>query len=106
MTGVQTCALPILKNKPAVSNLINIYATIACKTKKEVEDLYKDTRYSDFKKDIAAEIERLIKPIRERFSEVRGSKELVDILKEGDMKAKDRAEIMMKKVKDKIGLGY
>ena len=57
-------------------------------------------------KDLAAEIEKLIKPIRERFSEVRGSKELVDILKEGDMKAKDRAEIMMKKVKDKIGLGY
>ena len=95
-----------VKNKPAVSNLINIYATIAGKTKEEVEDLYKDSRYSDFKKDLAAEIERLIKPIRERFSEVRGSKELVDILKEGDMKAKDRAEIMMKKVKDKIGLGY
>ena len=95
-----------VKNKPAVSNLINIYATIAGKTKEGVEDLYKDSRYSDFKKDLAAEIERLIKPIRERFSEVRGSKELVDILKEGDMKAKDRAEIMMKKVKDKIGLGY
>ena len=107
-----------VKNKPAVSNLINIYATIAGKTKEEVEDLYKDSRYSDFKKDLAAEIERLIKPIREKFSEVRGSKELVDILKEGGMKAKDRAEIMMKKVpiistiqttvkvKDKIGLGY
>lgn len=94
------------KNKPAVSNLINIYATITGKTKEEVENLYKDSRYSDFKKDLATEIERLIKPIRERFSEVRGSKELVDILKEGDMKAKDRAEIMMKKVKDKIGLGY
>ena len=95
-----------VKNKPAVSNLINIYATIAGKTKEEVEDLYKDSRYSDFKKDLAAEIERLIKPIRERFNEVRGSSELIAILKEGDVKARDRSESMMKKVKEKIGLGY
>ena len=95
-----------VENKPAVSNLINIYATIACKTKEEIEDLYKDSRYSDFKKDLAAEIERLIKPIRERFSDVRGSTELTDILKEGEEKAKDKADIMMKKVKEKIGLGY
>lgn len=95
-----------IKNKPAVSNLINIYATISGKTKKEVEDLYKDSRYSDFKKDLAAEIEGLIKPVRERFRDVRKSNELIKILKEGDTKAREKADIMMKKVKEKIGLGY
>ena len=43
---------------------------------------------------------------RHRINVKCASSELIAILKEGDVKARDRSESMMKKVKEKIGLGY
>lgn len=42
-----------VENKPGISNLINIYASLTGKTIKEVEEIFKDKKYGELKSCVA-----------------------------------------------------
>lgn len=92
------------ENKPGVSNLLNIYATLSGRSIKELEEAYEGKGYGDFKKDLAEVVVNHIKPIQERFNEIRSSKELDLILDEGAIKASKEANKVLNKVMKKVGL--
>ena len=47
-----------MKKKPGISNLINIYSGFSNYSIAEIEKKYKNSNYSDFKKDLIIEINK------------------------------------------------
>ena len=92
------------ENKPGVSNLLAIYSVLSGKSIEQLEEEYKGKGYGDFKKDVAEVVIAHIRPIQERFEEIRHSKELDDILDEGANKASRIARRTLSKVMRKVGL--
>jgi tryptophanyl-tRNA synthetase len=92
------------EKKPGVSNLLTIYATLTGKSIEELEEVYQDKGYGDFKKDLAEVVVNYLAPIQERFNQIRNSKELDAILDQGAEKANMIAYKKINKVKKRIGL--
>ncbi|MDL2292040.1 tryptophan--tRNA ligase [Acholeplasma sp. OttesenSCG-928-E16] len=93
------------KNKPGISNLLSIYASLTAYSVKDLEIKYKDSNYATFKKDLADVIEETLLPIQRKFNEIINSKELDEILDDGKNYAKKLASRKISKVYNKIGLG-
>lgn len=92
------------KEKPAISNLLSIYALCSGKTIAELEEQYEGKGYGAFKTDLAEVIIETLKPIQERYNELIDSDELDDILDQGAEKANAIAVEMLKIVERAIGL--
>ena len=93
------------EKKPGVSNLLSIYSAFSGKSIESLEKEYAGQGYGTLKKDLVSVTIDALKPIRERFLEIRQSDDLVQTLKNGSEKAGVIAENTMKRVKDKFGLG-
>jgi len=94
------------ENKPGISNLISIYATLTNKTIKEIEEEFKDCNYGTFKSKVADEVEKLILPIQEKYNKYRNSQELLEILKKGAKEATKCASKKIVEVRDKLGIRF
>ena len=93
------------ENKPGLSNLINIYASLADITVDEVVNLFKDAEnYGVFKRALCELLEAELVPIQQKVAEIKETQSYKDVLAEGAVFA---AEITRKKMIDvytKIGL--
>ena len=94
-----------IKEKPGISNLLDIYSALSGKTVAKLVKEYEGHGYGDLKKDLVEVVNQSLAPIQERYKEIRNSKELVDSLKEGAEKAEAIAEKTVKRVKKNLGLG-
>ena len=94
-----------MKNKAGVSNLLTIYSAFSGKTIKELEKNYEGQGYGAFKKDLVEITVDSLRPIRERFLEIRPSQMLKDVLSDGASRANEISERTMKRVRDNLGLG-
>jgi tryptophanyl-tRNA synthetase len=92
------------ENKPGVSNLLTIYSTLTGQSIDELEQAYQDKGYGDFKKDLAEVVVNYLAPVQQRFTEIRHSKKLDEILDQGAEKANHIAYKKVNKVKKRIGL--
>ncbi|GGO02192.1 tryptophan--tRNA ligase [Saccharibacillus kuerlensis] len=79
------------EEKPAVSNLIEIYSVFAGETTAAVEKRFEGQGYGAFKKELAEVVIAKLEPIQQRFHEVVNSPELDEILKRGAQKASEEA---------------
>ena len=93
------------ENKPGISNLLNIYSALSEKTVAELETMYEGKGYGDFKKDLVEVTIDALAPIKQRYQEIRESKELSEILNDGAQKADAIAQETMKRVRKNFGLG-
>lgn len=93
------------ENKPGISNLLNIYSALSEKTVAELETMYEGKGYGDFKKDLVEVTIDALAPIKQRYQEIRESKELIEILNDGAQKADAIAQETMKRVRKNFGLG-
>jgi tryptophanyl-tRNA synthetase len=94
------------KNKPAISNLLTIFALV---TNKSVEQLLKEyaghTSYADFKKDLAEEIIKFLTPFQKKYDDLMAKPEYMkEILDKGAEKSKKISQKTLLAVKSKIGL--
>ncbi len=94
-----------VENKPGISNLLNIYSVLSGKTITELEAEYDGRGYGDFKKDLVEVTTEALLPIQERYKDIRESRELIGILKDGAQKADAIAQKTMKRVRENFGLG-
>jgi len=94
-----------LENKPGVSNLLNIYSSFSGMPVKDIEKKYEGCGYGEFKKDLAQVTVEALRPIRERYEEIRNSDELIEILRDGAERANVISEKTMARVKESFGLG-
>jgi len=93
------------ENKPGISNLLVIYATVTATDIKSVEKHFKDKSYAQLKEELAQVITAEIEPIQARYNELINSSYLDEILNKGRDNASIIAGRKLKKVYDKIGLG-
>jgi tryptophanyl-tRNA synthetase len=93
------------ENKPGVSNLLTMYGALVDTPVAELERKYAGQGYGTLKKDLVEVTVQTLRPLRERYTEIRASGELEKILADGAERAGSRAEIVMKRVKGKFGLG-
>lgn len=93
------------ENKPGVSNLLSIYSILGNKSIEELEAYYDGKGYGDFKNDLAEVVVNALAPIQERCKNLLESSELDGILDAGAEKAARKANKMLKKMENAMGLG-
>lgn len=91
-------------NKPGISNLMTIYASIKNVTIEDVEKEFVGANYGTFKRAVADAIVAELTPFQIRYKEIIASGELDRVLKEGAEQASKIAEVTLEKVKKAIGL--
>ena len=90
-------------NKPGISNLMNIYASLTGKTIEEVENEFRGKNYGEFKKCVADEVEALLTNVQEKYKEYINSNLIDELLDKGREKVVKEAEKKDNEVKEKVG---
>lgn len=94
-----------VEEKPGVSNLLTL---LSCSTGQSIEDLvpqYEDKMYGHLKGDVANAVVDFITPLQQRFHEYRNDQTLLNsIMKAGAEKASERAQHVLAKVHEAVGL--
>lgn len=91
-------------DKPALTNLLQIYSMVSGKTVRMIEQDYAGKGYGEFKADLGDLLADVIIPLQQKHSEILSSKELNTILAEGAEKASKLANAKLLEVKEKLGL--
>lgn len=93
------------ENKPGISNLIQIYASLKDISIEETENIFKDChKYGEFKKAVADVVVDVLAPFQEKYKEVLASGKIDEILDEGAKRASYIANKTLNKVKKTVGL--
>jgi tryptophanyl-tRNA synthetase len=92
------------KEKPGVSNLLEIYSTLSGKTIPEVETHFAGKMYGHLKVELGQLVIEKLKPIQERHTHLLKDKgELESIMKKNAQKARDHAARTLARVYDRVG---
>lgn len=94
-----------VENKPGISNLLTIFSAFSGENISDIVNRYEGQGYGNLKKDLLEVTKGALAPIKSKYDEIRKSEELLNILKDGSERAGAIAEVTMKRVKDKFGLG-
>jgi tryptophanyl-tRNA synthetase len=101
-SGTEIVAGP---EKPAITNLLGIYAALAAETIPELEERYAGRGYGDFKRDLAEVVVEALSPIRERALELLDDpRELDEVLEAGAERAREVASSTLRDAWAKLGL--
>ena len=92
------------EKKPGISNLINIYASLTNKNISEVEEMFKNSNYAQFKSAVADVVCSFLEKIQLRYNELINSDEIDKILREGALVVRKMASDKFDTMKLKIGL--
>ena len=93
-------------DKPGISNLIEIMAATRGATSEEVERQFAAARYGDFKVATAEAVIEYLRPVRERYAELRADEPALErALSEGADKARAIAGRTLADVRQAMGLG-
>lgn len=93
------------ENKPGISNLLTIYSIFSGETIEALELKYAGKGYGEFKSDLAEVVADFITQFQEKYQYYMESDELDAILDRGAEKASLKANKMLKKMENAMGLG-
>lgn len=91
-------------NKPGISNLMNIYSSLADLSISEVEEKFNNYNYGEFKKCVADITVEKITKIQKKYYELIENDKLDEILDSGIKKAREYAKTKLDIMKQKVGL--
>lgn len=94
-----------VENKPGISNLINIYASLSGLNIQDIEEKFKDSNYGEFKKEVANLVVEKVSTIQEKYNELLKSDKLEEILNDGIEAVRPMAKKKYEIMKQKLGLG-
>ena len=92
------------ENKPGISNLLTIYASLKNITIEEAEKEFEGANYGTFKRAVADVVCDELKDFQDRYNYFINSGEVDKVLSEGAQAAKAVADATLKRVKDAVGL--
>ncbi len=91
--------------KPAIANLLRIYAALSGMTVRKIEKQYQGLGYGVFKKELAAVIADHFAAFRKKKKKLLANpKGLISILNRGSAQARKRADAKMDVVKKRVGI--
>ena len=91
-------------NKPGISNLINLYASLSNLSILDVEEKFKDYNYGTFKSEVADLVVNTLLPIQEKYNKLINSNILEEILEDGKNKTSILAKEKYEELKNIVGL--
>ena len=92
--------------RPALYNLLTIYTLLTDKSEEEIEKHFQGKGYADFKKELADVVVNFIGPIQKKYLDYKKDKKYLEtVLSEGAKQAKKQAQVTLREVKQKMGLG-
>ncbi|KKT13756.1 MAG: Tryptophan-tRNA ligase [Candidatus Falkowbacteria bacterium GW2011_GWF2_43_32] len=92
-----------LKNKPALANLLTIYAQLG---NREIKRLVKDNSgrgYGDFKKDLADVVVKFLEDFQKKYNKI-SDNDVKTILENGRQRAEEIAQVKLEQVRKLIGV--
>jgi tryptophanyl-tRNA synthetase len=93
-------------DKPALTNLLNIYSEFSGKSVDNIEKEFAGKGYGEFKSSLAEVIIESLKPIQKKYEDVISDRSgLIKILNDGSEKIAPTAQKTLNELKHKIGLG-
>ena len=92
------------ENKPGISNLINIYASLTGISISEIEEKFKDSNYGEFKRCVADVVCEFLGNVQDRYKDIIESGKLDEILNDGANKVREISKKKFEDMKVKIGL--
>lgn len=93
-----------VENKPGISNLLTIYASLKEISIEEAEKEFANSRYGDFKKAVADVVCNEMEAFQKKYKEILDSKAYVAALQQGAKRANEVANKTLRRVKDAVGL--
>ncbi len=103
VTDSDACVRYNWTEKPAVSNLIEIYSVFSDMAIADIEKRFDGQGYGAFKKELAEVVIERLAPIQQKYEEIVHSEELDRILQEGAAKASEIAAKTLYRVKKAMG---
>jgi len=92
------------ENKPGVSNLINIYASVTGRSREAIEKEFEGQGYGAFKPAVGDAVIETLRPIREEAERLIADKAyLEEIYTQGAQKASAMARKTLRKVYKRVG---
>lgn len=92
------------ETKPGISNLMNIYASLADISIEEVSEKFKNYNYGNFKKEVADLVVEVISDIQKKYYDILNSDIIDKVLDEGRDKTSAIAKVKYELMKKQIGL--
>ena len=93
------------EGKEGIANLMTIYSALTGKSMDEVEKEFEGKGYGEFKTTVGETVVSVLSPLRTEYERILTDRAYLDgILKDGAERACERAERMLSKVKEKIGI--
>lgn len=90
--------------KPGISNLITIYAAVSGEDVESIQNRYAGRGYGEFKSDLTERVIDFLSPIQARYKSIAADPAmLVEVLKKGTHRARERSEATLSRVHDAIG---
>lgn len=93
------------ENKPGISNLINIYIALTGKTIEEAENIFANSNYGEFKKEVANVVLEEVSKIQAKYKELVETNEIERILARNRDVVIQMAKDKFFDMKHKMGLG-
>ena len=91
--------------KPALTNLLDIYAALSDDTVADIEARYEGRGYAEFKTDLAEVVVEALAPIQARIRELEADKSYtLEVLKTGAERAEGIAGRTLAKARERVGL--
>lgn len=94
------------KYRPGIYNLLTIYELCTGMAREKIEARFEGKGYAEFKKALAEALVERLRPLQERYRELRADPSYIDnLLRNGAEKVRPLAEHTLASVKNKVGLG-
>lgn len=103
-TDSEMCVRFDMDNKPGISNLINIYASLMNIEIKDVEEKFANSNYGEFKREVALVVSNFLEDIQKRYNELINSNEIDKILDNGANIVREIAKKKYTNMREKIGV--
>lgn len=92
-----------IEEKPAISNLLTIYAILGNREIKRLVKDYKDKGYGDFKKDLAEVVAKFLEDFQIKYNKISDA-EVIKILEDGNKRVIEMAEKKITVIRKVIGV--
>ncbi len=94
-----------VQNKPGISNLLTIYASLKNISIAKAEEHFKDYNYGNLKKEVADVVTEVLLDIQEKYNKIIDSEEIDEILNRGSEVTSKIAKEKLEEVFKKVGFG-
>jgi tryptophanyl-tRNA synthetase len=91
------------EHKPAIANLLTIYALLGNRQIKRLEKDYDGKGYGDFKTDLAEVVAKFLIEFQAKYNKI-SDKDVIKVLEDGRQRAAEMAQAKLEKVRKLIGV--